>query len=632
MGREILRGGAWGVIVLGLMLSVVSLIAPQPSERLRIAASADTDGRLSADVAVKAVDKAAGAGASDVIAEARLPSSAPETAIEVGESIVVGPLSTSEDAGAAPSQDQIAAASVEANPVPSKPAAPPGAIVADAAPEPLPGLVIAPPDAVVADAGHAPDPFAPAQAAPVVDSRDHPAILVGTGVEQAPVLPGQDAPFTPPDPTASLASGGPDHGLAPPETGPLRPAAPIAGDAPAELAATGVPTPGVRPGAELPLPDASLAPVEHLTLAEAAGDRAPNAMQPPAAHPVEPILPAPVSPAEPEPSVGLGLAALDAPSAPGAPGPVVPPGSDLPAQAGEAPAGQTVPTLPLVKVAPGLPGTPEAGPAPATRIATGGGSRMPGKKVGRLPSVGSVVPANEPALTPDPAAQAPGGGQGNALVDFARPFDTADTRPRLAILLIDEGMTAPSNLPLPDLPISFAVDALRADATATMAAYRAAGQEVVAIAPLPVGAQASDVAVALDGYRSSIPEAVAVLEETPGALQAGRQEIDQVLTSLADAGQGLITYPSGLNAGQKAAEKADLPAMQIYRDIDGEGQDAAAIGRFLDQAAFRAGQEGAVLLVGHARPGTLAAIAAWAGGNRARTVALAPVSVVLKHQ
>jgi polysaccharide deacetylase 2 family uncharacterized protein YibQ len=252
---------------------------------------------------------------------------------------------------------------------------------------------------------------------------------------------------------------------------------------------------------------------------------------------------------------------------------------------------------------------------------------MPGKKVGRLPSMGSVAPPpgspTEPApATPDSAAS------DGALARFARPFDSSDSRPRMAVLLIDEG-ARPDGLQTLDLPVSFAVDALAPDAAAAMLAYRAAGQEVALIAPLPEGAQASDVAVALDGYRALVPEAVAVLEAVPGGLQSGRAQIDQVLATLAASGMGLATYPSGLNPGQKAADKAGLPATVVYRIIDGEGQNAAAIGRFLDQAAFRAGQEGAVLLVGHARPETLAALADWSTGIRARSVALAPLSVVL---
>ena len=70
----------------------------------------------------------------------------------------------------------------------------------------------------------------------------------------------------------------------------------------------------------------------------------------------------------------------------------------------------------------------------------------------------------------------------------------------------------------------------------------------------------------------------------------------------------------------------------MFRDIDGAGQDRAAIRRFIDQAAFRAGQEGRVILVGHVRAETMAALAEWRLGTRAASVDLAPISAVLKGQ
>ena len=54
------------------------------------------------------------------------------------------------------------------------------------------------------------------------------------------------------------------------------------------------------------------------------------------------------------------------------------------------------------------------------------------------------------------------------------------------------------------------------------------------------------------------------------------------------------------------------------------------IRRFLDQAAFRAGQEGSVIMVGRLRPDTITALVIWVSSERVRGVALAPVSAVLK--
>ena len=67
----------------------------------------------------------------------------------------------------------------------------------------------------------------------------------------------------------------------------------------------------------------------------------------------------------------------------------------------------------------------------------------------------------------------------------------------------------------------------------------------------------------------------------------------------------------------------------VFREFDGAGQDTATIKRFLDQAAFRAGQQSGVILVGHNRADTISALQEWSLGNRAGTIALAPISVVL---
>ena len=52
--------------------------------------------------------------------------------------------------------------------------------------------------------------------------------------------------------------------------------------------------------------------------------------------------------------------------------------------------------------------------------------------------------------------------------------------------------------------------------------------------------------------------------------------------------------------------------------------------RFLDQAAFRAGQEEAgVIMMGRVRPDTISALLLWGLQDRASRVALAPVSALL---
>jgi polysaccharide deacetylase 2 family uncharacterized protein YibQ len=67
----------------------------------------------------------------------------------------------------------------------------------------------------------------------------------------------------------------------------------------------------------------------------------------------------------------------------------------------------------------------------------------------------------------------------------------------------------------------------------------------------------------------------------------------------------------------------------VFRDFDGAGQTPTVMRRFLDQAAFRAGQEGAVIMLGRVQPDTISALLLWGLQDRASRVALAPVSASL---
>ena len=124
---------------------------------------------------------------------------------------------------------------------------------------------------------------------------------------------------------------------------------------------------------------------------------------------------------------------------------------------------------------------------------------------------------------------------------------------------------------------------------------------------------------------------IGVLEGVDGGLQGTREAADQVTAILAQTGHGLVTQDKGLNTMPKLAVKEGVPAAPIFRDFDSKGQTARVIRRFLDQAAFRANQEGAVIMLGRMRPDTVTALLLWGLQDRATQVALAPVSAVLQR-
>ena len=220
---------------------------------------------------------------------------------------------------------------------------------------------------------------------------------------------------------------------------------------------------------------------------------------------------------------------------------------------------------------------------------------------------------------------------------FAQAFDNPDNKPLMGIVLIDDGSSLTSGsagiaaLRSFPYPLSFAVDSSLDDAAERMALYRNEGFEVLAMVDLPEGAAPVDAETTFGVILSKLPEVVGVLEGTKGGLQGSRGVADQVTEILAQTGHGLITQDKGLNTMPKLARKKGVPADPVFRDFDSKDQTAQVIRRFLDQAAFRANQEGAVIMLGRLRPDTISALLLWGLQDRAGKVSLAPISAVLQR-
>jgi hypothetical protein len=137
--------------------------------------------------------------------------------------------------------------------------------------------------------------------------------------------------------------------------------------------------------------------------------------------------------------------------------------------------------------------------------------------------------------------------------------------------------------------------------------------------------------VALTGLLGLVPEAVAVMEAPGGGLQSAREVSAQAAAFAAASGHGLVMLPNGLNTAQKLALREGVPALTVFRDIDGEGQGPDLIRRTLDQGEFRARQEGAVIMLGRTRADTISALIQWGLQDRGTQLALVPVSVVLRE-
>ncbi len=219
--------------------------------------------------------------------------------------------------------------------------------------------------------------------------------------------------------------------------------------------------------------------------------------------------------------------------------------------------------------------------------------------------------------------------------NFSQTFENPEGKPLMSIVLMDTGgdldvaaigLPALSSFPY---PLSFAVDAALPDATDRMARYRNEGFDVLAMVDLPSGARPTDAEVSLSVALNTMPQVVGVLEGTGEGLQGSREVVDQVTRILKASGHGLVAQSKGLNSMPKLAVKEGVPAAPVFRDFDSAGQTPRVIRRFLDQATFKAGQEGGVVMLGRMRPETIEALLVWGLAERAGSVALAPVSAVL---
>jgi polysaccharide deacetylase 2 family uncharacterized protein YibQ len=250
--------------------------------------------------------------------------------------------------------------------------------------------------------------------------------------------------------------------------------------------------------------------------------------------------------------------------------------------------------------------------------------------------MGSLVDRDDPSeAEPAPDATVP---QQKPIDAYAAVVEVDSFKPMMSIVLIDNGadlsggtvgLAALRSFPY---PLSFAIDVNLPDAAERAAAYRAQGLEVLAMVDLPAGATPSDAEVSISAALDAVPEAIGVLEGTGTGFQADRALSDQVVSILDSSGHGIVMQSKGLNTAQKLAVRDGVPAATVFRDFDSANQTPTVIRRFLDQAAFRADQEGGVIMLGRVRPDTISALLLWGLQDRAERVALSPVSALLKSQ
>jgi polysaccharide deacetylase 2 family uncharacterized protein YibQ len=267
-----------------------------------------------------------------------------------------------------------------------------------------------------------------------------------------------------------------------------------------------------------------------------------------------------------------------------------------------------------------------------------------GVKTGRLPSISPTPEAGSDANTETIAetiTRATDEATPEARTDlppidrFARKFENTAQKPLFVILLRDTGGPDIDRETLAAIPfpVSFIIDPAQPDAALAAQIYRAAGQEVLMLGTgIPAGATASDLAVSLEAMATILPEAVGIVDQENGGFQANRALASQVLAVIGDQGRGVISWDKGLNAASQVAQREGIRNAVIFRAMDGADEKSAVIRRYLDRAAFKAAQDGRVVVEGRTRPETVTALLEWAVEGRAATVVLAPATAVMTAQ
>jgi hypothetical protein len=489
-----------------------------------------------------------------------------------------------------------------------------------AAPAPAPNPIATPAPEPEPSPEPTPEPAAPAETPAPEPAPDlQPEIL-----QKIPdPAPSEAAPSAPEAPSPEASSPAPQ-----PEALPLAQPQGVEGAAPLAPLTPSLPDAAAAPSLPAAQDDIALAPADIPTPPQSDAAPAADAVPPPPPPgEKEEALLQPIAPAaEPlsDPTSPIQILPVD---------PATEPSADALAEASPEPAPEPIPE-------PAPEPAPQLTPAPQVLVPDAGGLQrdVPGVTTNRLPRIGdsdapadSMAEGESPDALSDPLAEAEVIGT-TPLELFARPFDNPDGLPLFAILLIDEGLDLEERQRLANLPfpITFAIDPLAPDAAEASRLYRAAGQEVAMIASgLPEGATPTDMEQTFQTLDLALPEAVVLLDRRTGGFQDSLDLARQAVPIVAQQGRGIVTYERGLNSADQVARREGVPRATIFRILDAEGESIPKMRNYLDRAAFKAAQEGRVVVIGMAVPETVAAILEWTVEGRASSVAIAPISAAL---
>ncbi|MCC6466959.1 MAG: divergent polysaccharide deacetylase family protein [Alphaproteobacteria bacterium] len=231
---------------------------------------------------------------------------------------------------------------------------------------------------------------------------------------------------------------------------------------------------------------------------------------------------------------------------------------------------------------------------------------------------------------------------------YARPFDLADKRPRVALVIANMGLSAAAtDQAIDDLPpgVTLVFAPFAEGVKAAMARARAKGHEVLISVPMePEGYPRSDPgpntlltslseAENLDRLTWTLTRAeayVGVANLTGAKFAASPKHVEPVLKVLRQRGLLLVDrWSTGPQSPViEAAKTLGLPVSGVQMLVDQEPSRAAIDGRLTELERI-ARRDGRALGLALPYPLSLERVAVWATSLEARGTALAPVSAVV---
>jgi polysaccharide deacetylase 2 family uncharacterized protein YibQ len=312
-----------------------------------------------------------------------------------------------------------------------------------------------------------------------------------------------------------------------------------------------------------------------------------------------------------------------------------PPPAPAPGSAESATATDTVPEESAAPPAESSPATeaPSAETAAAAAATTGGGE------------AGTATTSTEMAAATPPPAPAPT--LAPPWKRYARPFPAGDTRPRIAIVIAELGLSrAATEAAIERLPpeITLAFNPMAPNLQAWIIKARARGHEVMLDLPMepltypqedpgPNALLASlgpiENARRLDFILDRADGYVGVASYMGSRFEGAAELIQPVLQTLADRGLLFLANRSGPTSEVPAlAESLKLPWLSNDRFLDIEATRIAIDGRLQQLERLARTHKGAVAM-GLGYPVTIERVGAWTETLGAKGIALAPASALV---